>query len=218
VLRPGAHVQRIIDRDPADLWAHVTPDSSRRLLLAALDTFSDLGFEGATTRDISTRAEMSPAAVYVHYRVKLDLLQALLEVAQRAVWEAVSEAVDEAELPSERLRRFAEALAAWNACNYKLARVGEYELRSLPAERMETVRALRRKMETLVRTELRRGVEQEGFDVPDLRGTTLAVIALGADVERWYSPKRSIAVPRLAALHGELVLRMVRPWGATPRG
>ena len=37
-----------------------------------------------TTRDIAARAEMSPAAVYVHYASKEDLLQTLNRIGYEA--------------------------------------------------------------------------------------------------------------------------------------
>jgi len=46
-----------------DLWLDVEPPASRRLLLAALDAFSEQGYFATTTRDISERAQLSPAAV-----------------------------------------------------------------------------------------------------------------------------------------------------------
>ncbi|ADB52426.1 TetR/AcrR family transcriptional regulator [Conexibacter woesei] len=213
MLAEAPHIERIIAKDPASLWTSIRPDSSRRLLLAALDAFGTLGFEGATTREIATRAKMSPAAVYVHYGAKIDLLETILEVAHQAAWEAVSEALDGVVGPSRRLRVFAEAFAAWHASNYMLGRVAQYELPALPEGRMEKIAAIRRGFERLVRHELRLGIDEEGFIVPDLDGTALVIVSLGIDLVRWYSPDRRITVEELARLRGELVLRMVRPWG-----
>jgi AcrR family transcriptional regulator len=217
VLAIAPHVAAIVDRDPTGLWTHVTPESSRRLLMAALDAFAALGFEGATTREIAGRADMSPAAVYVHYKAKLDLLQEICEVAHRAVWESVATALQGVDGPTARLRVFAEAFAAWHACNHTLGRVANYELPSLPEERMTEVGAVRRRFETLVRNELRRGIHDEDFTVPDLRGTTRAILSLGIDLVRWYAPEHRISVEDIAQLHGELVLRMVRPWDGAQR-
>jgi AcrR family transcriptional regulator len=206
------------DSIPADLWAHVTPESSRRLLMAALEAFAALGFEGATTREIAERAQMSPAAVYVHYNAKLDLLQEICEVAHQAVWDTVTESLKGVEGPTRRLRTFAETFAAWHARNHTLGRVSNYELPSLPEARIEKVRTIRRGLEGLVRNELRRGVHDEDFDVPNLRGTTRAILSLGVDLVRWYAPHRD-SVEEVARLHGDLALRMVQPWshhGAVP--
>src|SRR6201999_4471764 len=57
-----------------DLWADVTPPASRRLLLAALDAFAEHGYFATTTRQIAERANLSPAAVYIHYVSKAEML------------------------------------------------------------------------------------------------------------------------------------------------
>ena len=45
-----------------------------RLLEAAVEAFAEKGFTATTTRDIASRAGMSPAAVYVHHDTKENLL------------------------------------------------------------------------------------------------------------------------------------------------
>ena len=60
--------------DGERLWTDVEPDAARRLLLAALDAFAQKGYFATTTREISQQAGMSPAAVYVHYVSKNDML------------------------------------------------------------------------------------------------------------------------------------------------
>ena len=72
-------VQRQRDGQPrgADGRQHgegVEADARTRLLAAAVAAFAAKGFHGTTTRDISTTAGMSPAALYVHHRSKEELL------------------------------------------------------------------------------------------------------------------------------------------------
>ena len=68
---PRMSVQARTDISP---WEHIRPPAARKLLLAALDSFSTVGYHATTTRDIADRAVMSPAAVYVHYKSKGELL------------------------------------------------------------------------------------------------------------------------------------------------
>jgi AcrR family transcriptional regulator len=85
----------------AGLWAHIEPPSSRRLLLAALEAFAAHGFDGATTRDIAGRAGMSPAAVYVHYGSKAELLYEISRTGHDEVWMQVNDAIDGVVDPTE---------------------------------------------------------------------------------------------------------------------
>ena len=52
----------------------VEPQSVKNLLAAALDAFAEEGYHGSTTRTISARAGLSPAALYVHFSSKSELL------------------------------------------------------------------------------------------------------------------------------------------------
>lgn len=203
-----------MDESTADtysgMWAHLQPESSRLLLLAALDAFAARGFQGATTRDIATRAGMSPAAVYVHYRSKTDLLYEIIRIGHETLWTDVSEALDGFEAPPERLRAFVEAFAAFHVRFHTLSRVAQYELGELSEEQFATVVAVRRRIEQLLRDELRHGVEQQAFDVEDLDGTMIAILSLGIDVARWYAPCSRRARTDIGQLYGDLTLRMVR--------
>ena len=61
------------------------PDARTRLARAAVEAFAARGFHGTTTRDISTAAGMSPAALYVHHRSKEELLFELSRVGHERV-------------------------------------------------------------------------------------------------------------------------------------
>jgi AcrR family transcriptional regulator len=205
------------DRETADtyahLWDHVEPESSRRLLLAALDAFAVHGFEAATTRDIAQRAGMSPAAVYVHYRSKVDLLHEISRIGHEAVLAEIVEAVEGIDDPVDRVRCFVETFAAWHARYHTLARVTQYELRSLPTDRLADIRDLRRRCEEALEQDVRRGVRTGVFDVTDIRGTTRAILSLGIDVARWFTPEGRATDGDIGRLYGHLALGMVRASG-----
>ena len=195
----------------AELWAHIEPESSRRLLLSALDAFLARGFHAATTREIAERAGMSPAAVYVHYKAKHDLLFEISRIGHRAVLDVVEQALDEAsDDPVERVHAFVSAFASWHADNHALARVIQYEFKKLPRGQFRQIVGIRDRFEELMREELGRGVAAGVFDVADVEGTTLAVLSLCIDLARWYtaSPGHNSA-EAVGELYAALVLRML---------
>src|SRR5690348_4933189 len=75
-----------------------------RLLDAALRSFAARGFHGTGTRDIAEAAGMSPAAVYVHYRTKEELLFELSLAGHRHVLELITTAAGRRNEPDEQLR------------------------------------------------------------------------------------------------------------------
>jgi AcrR family transcriptional regulator len=202
-----------VSADSAALWAGIEPESSRRLLLSALTAFARHGFEAATTREIAEGAGLSPAAVYVHYKAKSDLLHEISRSGHQSVLDEVERALAEAPAdPVERVRRFVAAFAKWHADHHVVARVIQYELKSLPPPQFREIARLRRRFEELLAAELRAGVEAGAFEVPELGATTLAILSLCIDLARWYHPgadhKRSDEV---GELYAGLVLRMILP-------
>lgn len=197
------------------LFGQTTPETSRRLLLAALEAFAEQGYHATTTRDIARRVGRSPAAVYIHYRSKDDLLVELSRIGHQDVLRTVEDAVAEAGPPAEVVRRFVTRFAAWHAEYHALARVVQHERRALPPAAAEEVRTLRRRFEPLLRAELVRGGKTGEFTISDLDGTTLAILSLCIDVARWYEPGGGRKPAAIGELYADLVLRMLRT-SATP--
>ena len=56
-------------------------DTPTRILAAALELFSEHGFEGTTLQQIADRLEVTKAALYYHFKSKDELLSALIAPA-----------------------------------------------------------------------------------------------------------------------------------------
>src|SRR6478735_11000405 len=86
-----------------EAWRDITPDAARRLVSAAVHAFAERGYHATTTRDIASRAGMSPAALYIHYKTKEELLYQISKVGHERALEIVERARDSAGTPAERL-------------------------------------------------------------------------------------------------------------------
>ncbi|WP_020393115.1 TetR/AcrR family transcriptional regulator [Kribbella catacumbae] len=190
-------------------WEHVQPAAARRLLTGAIDAFAERGFQATTTRDIATRAGMSPAALYVHYPSKERLLFEISLYGHRAALEILTAANDGGS-PADRLRAMVSAFTSWHAEHHTIARVVQYELAALSPEHFAEVATIRRAISTLIEQVLTDGVTNGTFKVDDLPGTTLAVLSLSIDVARWYDPTRHPAAEPLGTLYADLAHRMVQ--------
>ncbi|UNS96210.1 TetR/AcrR family transcriptional regulator [Streptomyces tubbatahanensis] len=208
----------------------VTPDAARRLLLGAVQAFAERGFHATTTRDIAGRAGMSPAALYIHYKTKEELLfhisrvghersvAVLTEAAQGTATTGAAEGAGGAARgtareggaggSAPRLARAVRAFVRWHAEHHTTARVVQYELAALDAEHYEYIVALRRRSEEILRGVLEDGVATGEFDIADIRGTALAVMSLCIDVARWFSPEGRRTPDEIGALYADLALRM----------
>lgn len=200
-------------------FAGVTPDAARRLLLGAVEAFAERGFHATTTRDIASRAGMSPAALYIHYKTKEELLYQISQVGHERSVRILEEAVEHGGNPGEaaqrggehadRLARAVRAFVRWHAEHHTTARVVQYELAALGPDHYAEIVALRRRSEEILRGVLEDGVDAAEFAVPDVRGTALAVVSLCIDVARWFSPGGRKTPDEIGQLYADLVLRMV---------
>jgi AcrR family transcriptional regulator len=192
------------------------PETARRIVDAAIETFAERGFHATTTRDIALGAGLSPAGLYVHYPSKAAVLAQVSLLGHEAALQLVQAALSPDADPSSvvRLRSCVETFTAWHALHHKVARVVQYELEALaPDDRAEVAR-MRRSIESLVEAEVRRGVERGELSVGDPHGVTRAVLSLCIDVARWFDPSGRESPQDVATLYGSLVLRML---GAEPQ-
>lgn len=192
------------------LWGEVTPDAARRLLVAAVEAFAERGYHATTTRDIAGRAGMSPAALYIHYRTKEELLHRISRIGHDKALEILQCAADGPGTAAERLAGAVRSFVRWHAERHTTARVVQYELDALDPEHRAEIVALRRRSDAVVRRVVGEGVASGEFDVPDLPGTTLAVLSLCIDVARWFNAGGDRTPDEVGALYADLVLRMVR--------
>lgn len=193
------------------------PDTARRIVDAAIETFAERGYHATTTRDIALGAGLSPAGLYVHYASKAAVLAQVSLLGHDAALRLVQTALADDTQPSSaaRLRTCVETFTAWHAMHHKVARVVQYELGALATDDRAQVAQRRRTIESLVEAEVRRGVERGELAVDDPHGVTRAVLSLCIDVARWYDPAGRESPQDVAALYGSLVLRML---GADPAG
>jgi AcrR family transcriptional regulator len=208
-----------VSANSAGLWAGIESESSRRILLAALAAFAKHGFQAATTREISEGAGMSPAALYVHYKAKSDLLYEISRIGHQSVLEQVEEALRDApQDPEERVRRFVAAFAKWHADHHVVARVIQYELKALPRRQFRKIAELRNRFEELLGAELRAGVKAGAFDIAEVDAATLAILSLCIDLARWYHASDDHKTSdEVGELYADLVARMILPRSPAPR-
>ncbi|MFH8839809.1 TetR/AcrR family transcriptional regulator [Streptomyces sp. NPDC017868] len=189
-------------------WGEVTPEAARRLLVAAVEAFAERGYHATTTRDIAGRAGMSPAALYIHYKTKEELLHRISRIGHDKALEILSAAADGDGTAAERLADAVRSFVRWHAERHTTARVVQYELDALGPEHRAEIVELRRESEAVIRRILNEGVAAGEFEVSDVPGTTVAVLSLCIDVSRWFNTQGRRTADEVGALYADLVLRM----------
>ena len=182
-----------------------------RLLDAAAEAFADKGFHATTTRDIAARVGLSPAAVYVHFASKEELLYELSLVGHQAALgdrDRGRGAAHRATRPRScsgrgRLRGLARAPSADRSG--RAVRAGRPDARASRGD----PRGCGAQIQDRVRDLLTSGVAAGAVRRPDVPGTALALLSLVVDVARWYDPAGARSPEDVGALYADLALRMV---------
>ncbi len=191
-------------------WDRSVPESSRRMMEAAIDAFAARGYHATTTRDIATRAGLSPAALYVHFPSKAALLVQISTTGHEAAAALVDHSIAAGGSdPLQQLRAVISDFAAWHAEYHQVARVVQHELAALPAADRREVGRLRRQIEAGVEQVLRDGVRRGQMTVDDTRAVARALLSLSVDVARWYVPGGRDTPSAIGQLYAELAARMV---------
>jgi len=185
------------------------PESSRRMIEAAIDAFADRGYHATTTRDIATRVGLSPAALYVHFPSKQALLAQISLLGHEAAVQLVDNSMTGIDDPLGRLQAVIHAFAAWHAEHHLVARVVQAELSALADDDRRAVIALRQQIERQVQRQLEAGVAAGQMEVDDTRAVARALLSLSVDVSRWYDPKSNETPEGIGLLYADLATRMV---------
>lgn len=104
----------------------LTSEVRRELILqAALEVFSDKGFQGATVKKIAERADINEGLLYRHFKSKEDLYTAILDrkAVQSPVLEDPSLLTRGKEDDHQVLKRFAQSYLRVMRANEKLVKL-----------------------------------------------------------------------------------------------
>lgn len=199
---------------PTDARRPAPPEGGtarERLLEAAVEAFAEKGFTATTTRDIASRAGMSPAAVYVHHDTKESLLFTVSVEGHRAALTVIERAAAAETEPVAQLRSMVSDFSRWHAMNSRVGRIVQYEFDALTPDHRAEIADFRRQIERIMKDVLAAGVSDDVLEVTDVAGTARAILSLSIDLVRWFSPHGSHSADDIAALHADLAVRMTTP-------
>ncbi|MDX6740045.1 TetR/AcrR family transcriptional regulator [Actinocorallia sp. A-T 12471] len=192
-------------------WARL-PATARRLLAAGLEAFGENGYHGTSTRAIALRAGMSPAALYMHFPTKEDLLFEIARTGHKVHFGLVRQAAEAAGPdPAARVAAIVEASVLFHAEHHSLARTIQYEHPSLTPDHQRELVKIRRETESLLADAVAEGVAAGAFAPDDAATAALALMSLAIDVARWYPSQRRRDPAHIAASYTRLALRLLRP-------
>ncbi|MGQ0845627.1 MAG: TetR family transcriptional regulator [Sporichthyaceae bacterium] len=224
-------VARVLSLDPVDLrgdvaeradeagaWRTFEPLELPAPLRGALHAFLELGYHGATVRDIAQRAGLSVPGVYHHWPSKQHLLVELMDSTMGDLLRRAGQARSEAAGPAARLGGLVECLALFHTYRRELAFIGASEMRSLEEPDRTRIVGLRTAMQRMVDDEVEEGVRGRVFGTRRPHEAARAVVTMCVALPQWWSPTGPSTPEQTAAQYVDFALDLVGLRTCTPEG
>lgn len=207
----GSRVAQVNGVDtPPGAWRDARDEDLTLILATARDLFYEVGFHGATVRDIAGRVGVTVPALYYHYASKEAILAALLDIGITSVIERCEQAQAEAgDDPVARFRNLIECLALYMANHRKNAAM-DAEIRALSPAARKVYSAQRRRVEEMLVTAIEQGVAAGVFEVTSPPDTGRALLGMTQAITIWYVPGRGTLTPAdLAGRYVDIAMHTV---------
>ena len=151
------------------------------ILRAAVEVMGEDGYEGASIRDMATRAGVSVAALYYHFPSKHDLLREFLDEALDVSLARIERRVARHTSPVEQLEEIVGTII-WSNLHDEFARRAAYVVSSeytrlRPPERA-AIEVKRKALLDLVEKVVRDGVAERRFKTDEPREAARAIVTL----------------------------------------
>jgi AcrR family transcriptional regulator len=195
---------------PPRTWRDFPPPHLPPPLAGALDAFVELGYHGASIRDIAQRAGLSVPGIYHHWPTKQHLLVALLDLTMDDLLERARAARAEGDGPVERLARLVECLALFHTHRRELGFIGASEMRSVHEPDRTRIAAARQEMQRMVDDEVIEGCRRGLMATPLPREAARTVVTMCTALPQWWSPTGPSSPEAVAGQYVDFALDVVR--------
>ncbi|MET0703174.1 MAG: TetR family transcriptional regulator [Mycobacterium sp.] len=208
--RPGDH-----SPDGATSWRDFPPLELDPVLSAAVESFVETGYHGATMRSLAQRAGVSVPVVYHHYRDKQDILMRALEITMTELRWRVCAARDSGESSIARVSLIVEALALYHTHRQDLGFLGASEMRSLNTANRRRITMLRNEIQYMLDDDIA-GAAREGH-VATVHGRAAgrAIATMCTALPQWFRADGELTPEQVACQYASLALGMLGAGAAT---
>ena len=183
-----------------------------RIREAALRLFATEGYAAVSMRRIAADVGVQAGALYLYTPDKQTLLFELMQTHMGdllAAWAKVETGSE----PRERLEAFVRFHIRFNLERPDAVFISYMELRNLTAENHARITELRKRYETVPEEILRKGQEQEVFDVADAQLAAMALIAMLTGVNTWYREGGRLSREAIEEIYWDMARRSVSAAG-----
>jgi AcrR family transcriptional regulator len=180
------------------------------ILRAAIAVMAEHGYHGTSVRDIAERAELSPAALYYHFRSKQDVLATIMERGiERLLMRTRTALAEAGEAPVDRLSAIVEVQVLFHLESQGATLLGTSELRALEEPLRSKHKAKRLQQQRLFDQVVEEGVAQGAFTTTLPREAARAIVVMCTGVASWFSPRGKLSREQVVQRYQRLALDMV---------
>jgi AcrR family transcriptional regulator len=187
-----------------------SPDTRDAILASAVRAFSELGFHGASMRQLADGARMSLGNIYNYFPGKSDILLGILrqasEVQMAATDAAIAAAGDDVR---ERLRAAVSAFVRYYVDHPDVGFIANSELRYLNAEQRHEIVDQRDRQQNVFEDLIAEGVRTGALSTPHPDEAALAILTMCAGVTVWYDPAGPLDADAIADRYARYALALL---------
>jgi AcrR family transcriptional regulator len=195
--------------DPAS-WTRFEPLTLSPILEAALASFTERGYHGASVRDIAGRTGVTVPTLYYHHGSKQGLLAALLEASMSDLVTRTAAALEGAgDHPLHRLVDLVDCTVRFVCHRQRLTRL-DPEAHYLDDDARAAYAQPRKHVEEQFLGVVHAGDAAGTFTVEHPVDTTRALLGTFQSIATWYRPDGALAPEEIAARHVAFALDAVR--------
>lgn len=194
-----------------------TPGGSLRteqVLESATRLFTEKGYEAASVRDLAAELEIRPSSLYHHFPGKQHILFAICLGLQRDFNTEVMPVLTATQAPDQAIQSAVHRHVLFNIRRKGEVLVNIRERRSLPAEQLGQVNALRREYRDRMAEVIDAGCRQALFQVGDPKLAAMALFDMVNGLTHWFRPRDDQDLERVAAIYAHAALILLRGWDA----
>ncbi len=181
---------------------------------AALQTFYEMGYHGASIRAIAKGAGVGVATLFHHYPTKAAILEQIVNGAADAMQDDLERGMEGIDDPTERLTAAVRTMVTASCIRQRESFVAQSEFRSLSPEAFTLNRQKRRQIQSLFYDTVEAGIAAGDFAAQHPTDLARSLVLLSSAVAFWYEADQAQLIPDVAERHVEMALNLV---GARPR-
>ena len=189
-----------------------------QVLQSATRLFTEKGYDAASVRELAAELEIRPSSLYHHFSGKQHILFAICFGLQRDFNDEVLPVLLAGHPPDQAIATAVRRHIVFNQERKGEVLVNIRERRSLPADQLARVNALRRQYRDTLAAVIDAGRAQGLFHVPEAKLAAMALVDMVNGLTHWFEPRDQRDLELVADRYAQAAIALLRGWdGAAPR-